>query len=367
MIWLMRRSALVAVIVLIALGSAGVTIAALVGAFDSHLGEYGGIFVVGRDGSGLRQLTHDQRFHDNAWSPDGRWIAMTTRSADAHGLDVPGPLELARASTARVQDVFLGGFGSDVAWRSNSSIELLLTRSHREVVSTRLVDVGLEGTVRAGAWIGPVGAAAWTPDASALAIVACDRAHGRFSIDVLSPSGRLRRRLRQPPGALPEGTCEDPDAPGELLWAPDGRSLYVGLSTGLWRLPLNGTAPRRILTEVAASEPALSPDGRQFVVGLSRTRAGNTGELLYLLPAAGGRARLLTSEFASGPTWSPDGRVIAFVPREEGEVIKTIRSSSATATALTRFPEAKTQLCCLSWSPRGMQLAFDASAKPPED
>jgi Tol biopolymer transport system component len=189
----------------------------------------------------------------------------------------------------------------------------------------------------------------------------------RFSIDVLSPSGRLRRRLRQPPGALPEGTCEDPDAPGELLWAPDGRWLYVVLSTGLWRLSLNGTAPRRILTEAAASEPALSPDGRQFVVGLPRTRAGNAGELLYLLPAAGGRAWLLTSQFASGPAWSPDGRLIAFVPREDGEVIKTVPSSSGKATSLTRFPEAKTQLCCLSWSPAARQLAFNASAKPPED
>jgi dipeptidyl aminopeptidase/acylaminoacyl peptidase len=362
----MRRSAVIAVIVLVALGSAGVTIAALVGAFDSHLGEYGGIFVVGRDGSGLRRLTHDQRFHEYAWAPDGRWIAMATRSVNAHGLDVPGPLELARASTARVQDVFLGGFGSDIAWRSNNSIELLLTSSHSEVVSTRLVDVGLKGTVRAGAWIGPVGAAAWTPDGSALAIVACARAHGHFSIDVLSPSGRLGRRLPQPPGALPEGTCEDPDAPGELLWAPDGRWLYVVLSSGLWRLSLKGAAPQRILTEEPESEPAFSPDGRQLVVGLSRTRAGNTGELLYLLPATGGSARLLTSEFASGPTWSPDGQLIAFVPREEGEVIKTIPSSSGTATTLTRFPETRTEVCCLSWSPTGQQLAFDASAKPPE-
>jgi Tol biopolymer transport system component len=297
------------------------------------------------------------------WSLDRDVHVVRERARDR----CAGPLELARTSTGGVHDVFLGGFGSDVGWRSNTSIELLLTSSHSEVVDTRLVDVGLTGTVRAGAWIGPVGAAAWTPDGSALAIVACARGHRRFSVAVLSPSGRLRRHLRQPPGALPEGTCVDPDATadGQLVWAPDGRSLFVVLSSGLWRLSLKGAAPRRIEREVPESELAFSPDGRQLVIGLSRTRAGDTGELLYLLPAAGGPARLLTSEFASEPAWSPDGRLIAFVPRDS-EVIKTTPSASGTATTLTRFPATETEVGGLSWSPTGRQLAFDASAKPPE-
>jgi Tol biopolymer transport system component len=355
-----------AVIALVALGSAGVTIAALLGAFGSSLGMYGAIFVADRDGGGLRRLTQDQRFHGYAWSPDGRWIATATRSVNPHGIDVPGPLELARASTGRVHDVFLSGFGSDIVWRSNTSIELLLTSSHSEVVNTRLVDVGLTGTVRLGAWIGRVGGAAWTPDGSALAILTCGPSHRRFTIDVLSPSGRLAGHLGRLPGALPEGACADPDATADenLVWAPDGRSLYVVLSSGLWRFSRNGAAPRRIGSE-EPSEPAVSPDGRQLVIGLSRTRAGDTGELLYLVPAGGGPARLLTPEFASEPAWSPDGRLVAFVPRA-GEVIKTIASSGGTAATLTKFPSTKTEVCCLSWSPTGRQLAFDASAKPPE-
>src|SRR5258708_6192977 len=200
----MRRSAVMAVIALVALGGAGVTIAVLLGAFSSSLGMYGAIFVVDPDGRGLRRLTHDQRFHGYAWSPDGRWIAMATRSVNAHGIDVPGPLELARASTGRVHDVFLGGFASEIVWRSNTSIELLLTSSHSEVVDTRLVDVGLTGTVARGASIGRIGGAGWAPDGRALAIVPCGRTHRRFSIDLLSPSGRLRRHLGELPGAPPE-------------------------------------------------------------------------------------------------------------------------------------------------------------------
>src|SRR5207245_9325195 len=112
-------------------------------------------------------------------------------------------------------------------------------------------------------------------------------------------------------------------------------------------------------------EPAVSPDGRQLVIGLSRTRAGNTGELLYLLPAGGGPARLLTPEFAGEPAWSPNGRLVAFVPRV-GNVIKTITSSGGRATTLTKFPATKTAVCCLAWSPTGRQLAFNASGKTPE-
>jgi hypothetical protein len=88
----MRRSAVMAVV---ALGGAGVTIAALLGAFSSSLGTYGAIFVVGRDGRGLTRLTHDPRLHDYAWSPDGRWIAMATRSVNGHGIEMPGPGRLA--------------------------------------------------------------------------------------------------------------------------------------------------------------------------------------------------------------------------------------------------------------------------------
>jgi IstB-like ATP binding protein len=83
-----------AILAFVAIGGVGVVIAALLGAFSSDLGMYGEIFVVNPDGRGLRQLTHDQRFHSYAWSPDGRWIAAATRSVDAHGIEMPGPLEL---------------------------------------------------------------------------------------------------------------------------------------------------------------------------------------------------------------------------------------------------------------------------------
>jgi hypothetical protein len=149
----MRRSVVTVVIVLAAIGSAVAATGALhrgaSNLLGSKLGIYDAVFVIGRDGAGLRQLTRDQRFHDYAWSPDGRWIASVTRSMDANGIEVRGPLELVKPSATTVHDVRLGGFGSNVVWRSNGSIKLLVTPSVN-VVATRLLDITPSGLVTRG-------------------------------------------------------------------------------------------------------------------------------------------------------------------------------------------------------------------------
>lgn len=136
-------------------------------------------------------------------------------------------------------------------------------------------------------------------------------------------------------------------------------------------MPLEGTAPRRLDRErsasvVSASVVAVSPDGRQIVIEASPSgaRAGNPCCLLYVLSAAGGRTRRLTPNAAQQPAWSPDGQLIAFVGGT-GDTIETIPRDGGAATRLARFPG--TQICSLSWSPIGKQVAFTASTKPPED
>lgn len=311
----MRRSVAVVVIVLAAIGSTLAATGALhrgaSNLLGTRLGIYDAVFVIGRDGAGLRQLTRDQRFHGYAWSPDGRWIASVTTSVDPNGVDVPGPLELVEPSATTVQDVRLGGFGSNVLWQSNRSIKLLVTQSVSNLVDTRLLDIRPRGVVRRGPSLGPIGAAAWAPHGGVLAIVPCGRTRPRLSVDVLSASGRVRHHLGQLPGALPAGVCQDPLAAADedLAWAPGGRSLFVDLSTGLWRLSLDRNAPRRIESDLLAiAHPRVSPDGRQIVVEARPlgARTGNPGGLVYVLPAAGGRARLLTPNAAQQPAWSPD-------------------------------------------------------------
>src|ERR1700694_4311605 len=103
-IWRMRRRFVVVAFVLVVVGGAVVVYRGR----HSDLGEYGAVFVVSRAGAGLRQLTNDQRFHESeAWSPDGRSIVLTTKSVDAHGIDIRGPLEFLHPSGGKAKEVWL--------------------------------------------------------------------------------------------------------------------------------------------------------------------------------------------------------------------------------------------------------------------
>jgi dipeptidyl aminopeptidase/acylaminoacyl peptidase len=367
----MRRSLVIAITALAAVGGVATAIAALQrGAsenLDPKLGFYDAVFVVSRAGTHLRQLTHDRRFHGYAWSPDGRSIAAVTRSVDAHGVEVRGPLELVKPSSSTVRDVPLTAFATNAVWSSDVAIEVLATSTLGKLVDTRLLSIRPSGDASGGASIGRIGAAAWDPHGRALAIVRCGTAPARQSIDVLSASGALRRHLGPLPGALPAGACDDPLAAADedLTWAPDGRSLFLGLPSGLWSLSLNGAAPRRIEHDVIpVSGIAVSPDGRQIVIEASGARPGHSGDSLYILSAARGHPRLLSADAASGPAWSPDGRIVAFVSGT-GDAIETIPRAGGAETTLVRL--AGSQISSLSWSPTGEQLAFTAAGKPPQD
>ncbi len=359
-------------IALVVLAAVAGTIAAVVAidrsdsdSLRAKLGVYDAVFVVARDGAKLIQLTHDRRFHDYAWSPDGRRIAAVTSSMDGHGADVQGPLELLQPSTKTARAVRLGGIGSNVVWRSNQSTQLLSTSSHGKIADTRLIHVDADGTVRRAASVGPIGAAAWASRGGSLAIVACARTRAPLGLEVLSAAGRLRRDLGRLPGSIGAGVCEDPLAAADedLGWAPDGRALFLTTSSGLWEYSPSGASRRRIDSDVVArSAPAVSPDGRRLVIE-AQASAPDAGVRLYLLQASGGPARLLVTSAASHPAWSPDGRLIAFVG-PAGETVETVPADGGTPTELTRLPGA--QIRSLSWSPAGGELAFTAAARPPE-
>ena len=105
----------------------------------------------------------------------------------------------------------------------------------------------------------------------------------------------------------------------------DGQMLaYEGLGgadgdLGIWIANADGTNSRKVLNRpfLAASTPAISPDGRLIV--FFQSSGGPMGDL-WIVPSAGGPPRRLTFDDTEGgtPTWTPDGESIIFSSKRTG-------------------------------------------------
>jgi len=114
-----------------------------------------------------------------------------------------------------------------------------------------------------------------------------------------------------PPRTLQRVTYEEAAMPRDAAWAPDGQRLvYASDRSGnadLWTQRLGDPEPVRLTTTADnESQPQWSPDGSSIVFRSERDGGG-----LYVIPAAGGVARLVSS-FGYEPQWSPDGTQILF-------------------------------------------------------
>ena len=98
--------------------------------------------------------------------------------------------------------------------------------------------------------------------------------------------------------------------------------------------------------------PALSPDGRQVAF----TFQGN----LYVVPAAGGSARLLVGNghHATQPVWSPDGRLVAYASDVHGNFdVFVVAADGGPSRRLTTHSAAEQPV---SFTPDGQAVLFTA-------
>jgi dipeptidyl aminopeptidase/acylaminoacyl peptidase len=126
-----------------------------------------------------------------------------------------------------------------------------------------------------------------------------------------------------------------PRHPGRPAISPDGTQVVVALTrvdldadeyaSDLWIAPADGSSPPRQLTRGwRDGAPVFSPDGQWLAfVRAVRGEDEKVGKpQVYVLPMAGGDARKLTDEKlgAGDPVWSPDSTRLAYTARvaEEG-------------------------------------------------
>jgi Tol biopolymer transport system component/imidazolonepropionase-like amidohydrolase len=168
-------------------------------------------------------------------------------------------------------------------------------------------------------------------------------------VAVADPTGDAADVLRGGGVELREGT----NMSGAL--SPDGKQLVIDLVTGIWVLPAAGGRARRLTDDLQdATLPVWSPDGKQ--IAFQSYRDGNFH--LYLIDADGGTPRKLTSgQFdCREPAFSPDGKRLAFSSDRDGSYgiwLLDLASGAITVAASTVDEEAAPR-----WSADGERIVF---------
>lgn len=323
--WL--RAALLAGLVLVAGGESARSTEGVI-AFvraDPAQPELGGpLYVIGADGSGLRELVSLQVQHPDL-SPDGRRIAFSHECA----------IWIVRADGSELRRV-TGG--------------------------TRCAQTP-----------------AWSPDGRRLAFSDVFRRSGRrvsAAVAVVNVEGSGLRHVSR----RDDGLFIDDAAP---TWSPDGRRIAFQSSSifpeGFRHLPA-GYVVSQIVTMtragyyatgpetspfdvdptadwVADSAPSWSPDGARVLFQRTFVRSADPARsvenVLYLLDAAG-RAETRLLENAAWPDWSPDSRSVVFTalegtgPRARGIGLAIADSSGQVLRRLTSDPGDE----WATWAPR---------------
>lgn len=186
--------------------------------------------------------------------------------------------------------------------------------------------------------------AAWSPDRRRIAFAGGGIA-GHGGIWVMNANGTGKRRLTRTAGD------------GDPTWSPDGKRVAFRRSSAtsfdLWIVPAAGGRARPLLVTPRASEtgPDWSPDGKR--IAFESTRGVEIE--IWVMSAAGGPARMVTGGAASfSPDWAPDGRRIAFSKRTRIGIVDVARRR--TRLLAVGQPASVDDP---SWSPDGRMIAFE--------
>jgi Tol biopolymer transport system component len=335
---------------------------ALAGAAGCGTGDVPGVpnqlYLVKRDGSDLRQVTHGPQVSVGpAWAPDSRRIA--TGQA--------GGIEISMVDGSGSDLIPVANLTRSLAWSGDGASLDFLTRHGPSFAKGGWVgSVHRDGSALRQFPLGkPVLDAGWGPRGWPLIFVPGN--------DVISSGGRVKPvpdlwELDRLDGR-PQRLLELPGRESYPTLSPNAsRILFADLHrarNSVWSLRRGGTRPRRLLGDAARGFPSWSPDGDQVVLPAAR-RSGTgpnetSGRRLYTLPAAGGELRQIAAETALAPAaWSPDGDWIAFVPTQGA--IALVRPDGADRHDIVSLGDR--QIHHLAWSPDGTELAFVVGRKP---
>lgn len=364
-------------------------------AFTSDRGGGDNIWVMGGDGTGVRQVTNEtfQLLNGPTWSPDGRFIAArkhftTQRSLgtgeiwlyDANGTG--GGQALIERPTPQHQkelgEPVFAPDGSAIYFSRDTTPGATFQYaqdSNQQVFAIERYD--LQTGERATIAGGPGGAVRPTPSPDGRSLAFVRREGGRSRLFVRDLRSGEERRIYDDMDQDVQETWAVHGVYPVMDWTPDSRSIVFWAGGRIRRIAPDGTgmaeipfrvsdtravidppqpqvdvAPATVSTRMVRF-PAVSPDGRRVVFeSLGR---------LYVRDIAGGTARALTAadgDFQLWPSWSRDGSRIAFVSWNDQRLgeIRTVAADGSGVVTVTDRPGLYRRP---RFSPDGATIVFE--------
>ena len=198
--------------------------------------EQGGVWVIGADGSGARQLAASG--HPTEWSPDGKWIALFDGPEGASWISrVPVDGGQAKAMTHDGDDV-------SPTWSPEGS-QIAFTSSRDGNLEIYLVAADGSNRRRLTDDPAPDDLARWSPDGSQLVYVSYRDGADPLSIGI----GNAEVSLLDVDSGATRNLSENPAWDGDPAWSPDGLWIAFTRRTDhgeLWVMRADGTEQRML-------------------------------------------------------------------------------------------------------------------------
>lgn len=297
-----------------------------------------------------------------AWSPDGRWIAIPSRTGILLRNVESGARKQIHAPPPRGEM----GFPVSLNWSpTGGALRYVTSRG-----PTRRRDFWVTAVRRDGSSLrrAPLGVrvqqTTWAPKGWPLAF-----STGPYAYDVeegpLGPPPALwtLSRLTGKPKRILAPLQGDVRSPA---FSPDGKRILFTLDqrgVEMWTVNADGSAPRRLTARLRGGFAAWAPDGKSIALAVT-TQHGDLRQHLYAIAAKGGRLhRLSPEETAGAPAWSPDGRWIAYA--NFNSEIRMVHPNGSGEVVVARLPGE--EVGTLIWSPDGRHLAYTAWPIRPSD
>jgi WD40 repeat protein len=152
-----------------------------------------------------------------------------------------------------------------------------------------------------------------------------------------------------------------------IEWSPDGQVIAVwgfadesATNTGIWLVPVDGSAPR-LLATLSEMMPELVGGGGHMDWSPDSTKLALLGDRIHLI-GSDGTEDLIEGDFVSSISWSPDGQLLA-VTSEKGVTLLSPANSQEEHLVIDHRGEVVTNAGFYTWSPDGLSLLVRVSSE----